>query len=85
LVNKKVPYEVDEQGNVLKHELKQEPANGDKEKELLNRFLHANIQEAKDAFTGEIIDLKKLVDASFLNSGRLFYHQRILLWFPKYY
>ena len=43
LVNKMVPYEVDEEGNVLKREVKQEPANGDKEKELLKRFQHANI------------------------------------------
>ncbi len=37
-----------------------------------------------DEYAKESIDLQALLDKAFLTNGRLFHHDRILCWFPKY-
>ncbi len=43
-----------------------------------------NLEEVLDEYDKTIINLKALLDRIFLTNGRLFHHERILCWFPKY-
>lgn len=69
----------------MKSHFKLEGDENDTTFQVKKRFLHADLSHAIDPFSGEAVDLKSQIDTAFLSSGRLFYHQRILLWFPKYF
>jgi hypothetical protein len=43
-----------------------------------------NLEEVWDEYDKSKVNLKALLDRIFLTNGRLFHHERILCWFPKY-
>jgi hypothetical protein len=43
-----------------------------------------DLEQVFDEFDKQAINLKALLDRIFLTNGRLFHHERILCWFPKY-
>jgi PA26 p53-induced protein (sestrin) len=43
-----------------------------------------NFEQVYDEYDKTNVNLKALLDKIFLTNGRLFHHERILCWFPRY-
>lgn len=54
------------------------------QKVIVKRKNECNLEKVYDEFSKSNINLKALLDRIFLTNGRLFHHERILCWFPKY-
>ena len=50
----------------------------------MRRRNQLNLEAVYDEYAKAEVNLKSLLDRIFLTNGRLFHHERILCWFPKY-
>jgi hypothetical protein len=51
---------------------------------IVRRRNQINLEAVYDEYAKAEVNLKSLLDRIFLTNGRLFHHERILCWFPKY-
>lgn len=51
---------------------------------VLRKQSDIKLREFYDDYEKDTLDLQGLLDKVFLTNGRLFHHERILCWFPRY-
>ena len=50
----------------------------------MRRASGVKLDEVIDEYDKSNVNLKALLDRIFFTNGRLFHHERILCWFPRY-